>query len=441
MNLLKYLKTIQIPNHYFVAASAWLSRIGIAAIQIFTIRILLSYLGENQYAVYVIVYSLMAWCNLADFGVGTALQNYISESRVKNKDYETYLKTCLQTIFVLFIIFILLTALLSGYLQNFLLKNYFYISEIKNINIIMIICCTYILLAFVNISIKILYAVQKGIIPNILQLTSYIISAALIIIFNNFFRHTNSILLALLCFSVPQILIMIFPFIKIFKKSLKTIFKVDFTILQSFLIRSVKFGGFAFMALAVLQIDYFIMARTIDAAHITAYNIFNKVFMFAFFIYSSLLSAFWPVSCELFNSKKYSKLKNLLKNYTYTGITFMIFCIIGVFIFRETVIKILAPTMTINLTISFFILFCIYYILRIISDTYAIFLQSINVLKIFWIYTPIQAIISIASQYFLSIKYGLNGIILGLIISFICTSSWILPYKSFKIFKLFGEKK
>ncbi|MDD5070993.1 MAG: MATE family efflux transporter, partial [Candidatus Omnitrophica bacterium] len=180
---------------------------------------------------------------------------------------------------------------------------------------------------------------------------------------------------------------------------------------------------------------------TVDAAHITSYNIFNKVFMFAFFIYSSLLSAFWPVSCELFNSKKYMHLKKSLKKYTYTGIVFMILCIIGVFVFRSTIIKILAPAMTINLTLSFFILFCIYYILRIISDTYAMFLQSINVLKIFWIYTPIQAAISIIAQYFLSLKYGINGIILGLILSFICTSAWILPYKSYKIFKSFGEKK
>ncbi|MEA5000781.1 MAG: MATE family efflux transporter [Endomicrobiaceae bacterium] len=241
--------------------------------------------------------------------------------------------------------------------------------------------------------------------------------------------------MALLCFSLPQILIMAIPFIKIFKNSIKHIAKVDLPVFKEFIIRAVKFGGFAFMALAVLQIDYFVMARTIDPVSITSYNIFNKVFIFAFFIYSSLLSAFWPVSSELFNNHNYVKLKNLLKNYTYIGILFMFLCIIFVYIFKNFIIKILAPDMFFTLNISFFILFSLYYILRVISDTYAMFLQSINVLKIFWIYTPVQAVISITAQYFLSIKYGINGIILGLILSFIFTSAWILPYKSYKIFK------
>ena len=113
----------------------------------------------------------------------------------------------------------------------------------------------------------------------------------------------------------------------------------------------------------------------------------------------------------------------------------MFLCIIFVYIFKNFIVKILAPDMSFSLNLSFFILFSLYYTLRVISDTYAMFLQSINVLKIFWIYTPIQAAISITAQYFLSLKYGLNGIILGLILSFIFTSAWILPYKSYKIFK------
>jgi len=435
MNLISLKKSINIPNHYFVTASAWVSRISIAVIQIFTIRTLFIYLGQEKYAAYIIIYSLLPWCNLADFGIGTALQNYISESRVKGKDYNVYIRTCFQIILLVFIILIPILMLSSNYLQSFLLKHYFYIYEIQNINIILIICFIYIISSFVNISIKILYAMQKGVIPNILQMISYIISAVFIITLNKFFADTSSIIIALLCFSLPQILIMAIPFIKLFKDSIKDITTLDLPIFKDFVIRAVKFGGFAFMALAVLQIDYFIMARTIDPTSITSYNIFNKVFMFAFFIYSSLLSAFWPVSSELFNNNNCIKLKNSLKNYTYIGIFFMFLCIIFVYIFKNFIVKILAPDMFFSLNLSFFILFSLYYTLRVISDTYAMFLQSINVLKIFWIYTPIQAAISITAQYFLSLKYGLNGIILGLILSFIFTSAWILPYKSYKIFK------
>ena len=428
------------PNHIKVAMSAWISRIGIAIIQIFTIRTLISYLGEEKYAVYVILYSLLAWCNLAECGIGSSLQNYISESRAKNKDYSVYLKTSLQIIMILFIIFLLLLILCANPLQNFLLEKYLYLNEIKTINIVLIVSCIFIILTFINISIKILYAIQKGIIPNILQLLSYIISAISIIFLNRYSNNNSSILLALLCFCVPQLSVMIIPFIKIFKTSFKKIFIVDKEVLKQFTIRAIKFGGFAVMAACVLQVEYIVMAKTLDANSITTYNVFSKLFLFIIFIYSSLLTAFWPVSNELFNTGQYLKLRNLLFKYSVLGILLMIVGILGVYLFKDYVLKILAPNLNIAVGLIFFVLFIIYYIMRVISDTYAMFLQSVNYLKIFWIYTPFQAFISISAQYFLSLKYGIYGIILGLIISFLLTSAWICPYKSYKIFKSVEQK-
>jgi O-antigen/teichoic acid export membrane protein len=46
-------------------------------------RTLLLYLGEERYAVYVIVYSLIGWFSLCDLGIGSAVQNFISECRAK----------------------------------------------------------------------------------------------------------------------------------------------------------------------------------------------------------------------------------------------------------------------------------------------------------------------------------------------------------------------
>ena len=177
-------KLKNIPNHIKVAISAWISRIGIALIQVFTIRILLSYLGEEKYAVYVILYSLLIWCNLSEFGVSSSLQNYISESRAAKKDYQPYLRTSLQIIIILFSVSISLMFLISYPLQNFLLSNYLHLNELKTINVVFVISVIFIILAFVNISIRILYAMQKGVIPNILQLLSYIVSAVSIFILN-----------------------------------------------------------------------------------------------------------------------------------------------------------------------------------------------------------------------------------------------------------------
>jgi len=72
-------------------------------------------------------------------------------------------------------------------------------------------------------------------------------------------------------------------------------------------------------------------------------------------------------------------------------------------------------------------LFGFYYCIRIWTDTYSMLLQSMSKLKIFWIYVPIQGIISFTAQYLCAIKFGLNGIIIGLITSFLFTAVWVLP--------------
>jgi hypothetical protein len=93
---------------------------------------------------------------------------------------------------------------------------------------------------------------------------------------------------------------------------------------------------------------------------------------------------------------------------------------------------ILAPRTNLTLPITVIILFGIYAVIRVWTDSYAVALQSQNQLKIFWIYVPIQAILSFFGMYFFSLHYGLNGILTGLILSFVLTASWILPVSYFK---------
>ena len=427
------LNKTKVPNHIKVAISAWFSRIGIAIIQIFSIRALLSYLGEEKYAVYVILYSLLIWCNLAEFGISSSLQNYISEARVAKTKYDVYLRTALQIIVVLFCVSIFFVYLFSYPLQNFILENYLHLNELKTLNLVFIISILFIILAFVNISIKVLYAMQKGIIPNILLLLSYIISVVSIMVLNKYFNNKSFIIFAILCFSLPQIFVMLVPFIKIFKNSFCNIFVVDKEIFKQFIIRAIKFEGIAVMSAILLQTEYIIMAKTLTPNLIVTYNIFKKVFIFVAFIYSSLLAAFWPVSNEMFNSFQYDKLKKILFKYSAIGIILVSIYILCVFIFKDFILNILAPKENISIGFSFFMLFIVYYIVRVVSDTYTMFLQSVNVLKIFWIYSPIQAFISVVTQYFLSLKFGINGIVLGLILAFVFTSFWACPYKAYKV--------
>jgi O-antigen/teichoic acid export membrane protein len=423
------------PRHLVIAASAWIAKIITALISIISVRTLLLYLGEKRYAIYVVVYSLVGWFSLCDLGIGSALQNFISECRAKNESYSKYLRAALQVTITLCIVFIIVLLFISVFIQKILLNKYFYINEIQTINIIGIIGVILILSVLLNIVYRVYYALHKGYISNICPAMSMIVSVFLIVLCNRYFPIRKSILTALLIFTIPQLMIAIIPFMKIFKSETKNISNFDFSVIKELMTRAFKFSGLAIMAALTMGIDYIIMSQTSDAAGITEYNILNKFFTLFIFVHSAVLMAAYPIFSELSIKLQFSVIKNMLGKYIFFGFIIIISGTFLLYAFSNDIIGILTPNVNIKPTTISFILFAILYISRVWSDTFATFLQSANVLKIFWIYMPFQALISITVQYLLSIKYGINGILLGLIISFLLTSCWILPYKTYKVIK------
>lgn len=53
---------------------------------------------------------------------------------------------------------------------------------------------------------------------------------------------------------------------------------------------------------------------------------------------------------------------------------------------------------------------------------------------------PIQMSIAIVAEYMLSMKYGLNGIIMGLILCYLLTATWLLPYKFYSKYLVVNKK-
>jgi O-antigen/teichoic acid export membrane protein len=89
-----------------------------------SIRTLLIYLGEERYAVYTIALSLTLWFNLADFGLGFSIQNFISEARAKKESYEKYIIATLQIIVFLLTVALLAVILISYTAQEIIFRKF-----------------------------------------------------------------------------------------------------------------------------------------------------------------------------------------------------------------------------------------------------------------------------------------------------------------------------
>ncbi|MDR3124826.1 MAG: MATE family efflux transporter [Endomicrobium sp.] len=427
--------TKTIPNHLTVAVSAWASKIIIALVQIVSIKILLNYLGEDKYAVYAIAYSLIGWLTLSDFGVGFSLQNFISESRAKNENYDKYIVAALQIMAVVLVFSVSVIVFISFPVQNIVFKRFSYILELQTVNIVLVVGIVALVSWFLNIVSKVYYALHKGYIANLIPTISIVISMIVLVVVDRYTRKQGSVLLALLVFTMPQLIIVLFAFIKVFKNYFSKLLKFNVSVLKALILRSVKFHGVMLFSLAYMQTDYLVMSQTLKANEIVEYNIFMRVFMFFSYAYVSFLAAFWPVSTQMYVNRKFKELKNAIKKYLTYSTLFTILGTIFVMLSYKIIINILAPRQNILPTFLFMLLLGIYIIVRAWSDTFTVLLQSVSAFRIFWICMPIQLVVNFLLQYFLSKVYGVEGIVLGLIISTAFISVWVLFLKTRKLLK------
>ena len=82
---------------------------------------------------------------------------------------------------------------------------------------------------------------------------------------------------------------------------------------------------------------------------------------------------------------------------------------------------------------STIVLFTIYLIVRVWTDFFTVLVQAINDINNLIFLACFQAIASIALQIVLAQIWGVNGILVGLILSSILTVSWALPLRIKKI--------
>jgi O-antigen/teichoic acid export membrane protein len=109
----------------------------------------------------------------------------------------------------------------------------------------------------------------------------------------------------------------------------------------------------------------------------------------------------------------------------------IIFCI-----FKNNIASLYFGTKIADIDSSFIILVGIYNAILLTISAYTAALQSANITKVFLIWTPIQALVSILGQIACVGQWGIHGIVLGLMISYILVPLWIIPLTFKKRFNL-----
>ena len=424
------------PSYIKVTLSSWGTRILIALLQIVNIRIILEIVPKDSYALIILLQGVMGWFALSDLGMGLALQNLISESRAKKQEYKNVISVVTLVVMLISILFIGGIYLSSNYIVPHFFKSITSLTESTKLSVFFTTAFLFITINSSSIIFKIWYAEHKGYLASLVTLISAVITTACLAILL-FFSHEeepNSIKNISLSLFGPLLICTFIPLLLRVRSH-----KLDLSILRN-KIKVKKFRNnslgilvFGFFGLVVAHSDYLVLSQTIlESDEIIKYGIVSKVFTIMFSFYASFSAAFLPVSSEMVVlAQREALLKKAVIISTLSVVFFLCF---GIFfwILQAEILRIISPKIDVKIELITVFLFVSYFCIRVWTDTWSILMFSGNKFKILIGSVILHACISLCLQYVLSIEYGINGILAGLIIAYLVTGVWFSPYYCYK---------
>lgn len=419
-----------IPNHLFVAASAWASKFITAFSVLIVLRLLTDSLSLDEYAVFALLTGLSGWFLLLDLGVGVGLQNRISLLRASGRDCYPVLRAGARAGLVCLVCSLVMLSILSPYLGPFLLKSINSIDVEQKGSIFFIASSLMTCQGVGAIAYKVWYAQHRGYLSNILPALASLIGLFGLIVVSKI-QTQYRLELSLIAFVGPAALLAILPLLSmsISKNQHQTLknYKNPIKKVCSALKAGRKFLLFAVMSALVLQIDYVVISQYLQPSDAAIYFTYTKISSLGLFVYIAVLFSLWPIFSELIAKGKWQEIDKHIKLYSMVGIIFIGLYTISLALFMPNILLLLAPEAPLEYDINLILILGIYSIVRVWSDTHAVVLQSMGDMRQFWVFVPIQALISICAQILAVDLFGLKGIVIGLIISYVATVVWALP--------------
>jgi len=430
-----------VPQHLVVTGSAWIGRGVTALIQIFSIRLLLEGLGSEHYAVFVLLSSLIAWYMLADLGMGASLQNSMSEERAKGGDEATYLAFSALLAGALLILLVGLLFLLSPYLSAALLKSFNILNKDEKSQIFFISGILFLGYGIGNIGYKAWYAQHKGHLSNILAALASLIGYGLVwILMDQQMDSQNKLLWSVVAFNLPASLLSLISYIWQIANIPMASWRITQTMMRKFIRRSLKFWLLYAMATSVLGADYIILSQYLTAHEIIVYAISTRIFGFSAFFYTSLYAALWPHFTEAITKNDWVSVKVQLRKAFLFSVGIIVLVTIILLQFMPTIANVLSPKEKLAVPISFILLLGAYHLILVWVHGFAVVLQSMSDMRVLVVWTAIQALLSIIFQVIFVQMWGIYGITIGLIASYLLTAVWVVPSRVRHHFNLSQDK-
>ena len=413
---------------------------GISGLALFAcIPLLINYLGDDNYGVWVLVFTLFQWVLMMDFGIQSSLKTKIPVLLHDKKIdlLKSYIKSTYKIssyialgIFVLFILLIYTFDFRSG--LNITFHSEYFVNKIFIINVFFF-CVNFI--ANVHKSLYVAFLKGKYTEQSIAlnQLGFLILIVVAVTIFPDIEVENKLILVSLLngLFCLLINIAYTIKFFKLEKLDLITYEKKPLNFIKEIFKMGAKFMVIQLGMMFVFTADSYIIANNFSPKLVMPYDIVSKLFQLPILIFFAALSPFWSMFANDYINKNHIALLGKFKkfNLAFIGITLF------VVLFALTCPYIISLWIKERIEIPDYLIAwtCVAALFRIFITFYSFFLYGSGHLNKFLTLIIISIILKLPISYiFINLHFGVNSVVIS---TFIIVLTWIIivPLECFSI--------
>lgn len=319
-----------------------LQGIGIV-ISLLYVPLLLNYLTQEKYGIWLTLTSILGWFSFFDIGLGNGLRNKLGKAFSSNN--LSLGKKYVSTTYALLIL-IFSTVLFVFHLCNFFL-NWNSILNTNTINnqelyVLTSIVFSFFLIRFVVQLISVVYlADQKSSISHFVNTIGSLFSFILVLMLTYSSIKGDLILLGSIVSAIPVLVFVIISIISFtgkYKSIKPSISDIDFKLSRDIMNLGAKFFFLQICAIIIFSTSSFFIAQFYGPKEVVAYNIIFKYFQIPLMVFSIILSPVWSAVTDAYTKKDFLWMKKTIKRLNLLSLLFT-FGVILMFIFSKWIMK------------------------------------------------------------------------------------------------------
>jgi O-antigen/teichoic acid export membrane protein len=385
-----------------------------------SIPLTLNYLGEERFAIWMIVSSILSVMTFSDMGLGNALVNVISSSGSSSNSKDNNINSYISTTFFM----LLITSVVAG-LTYLAVEDCISWGRIFNVSGDLAkeesrqVGSLVILIFLISLPLSLVQKVQTGL-QNIHVNNIWLTVASVLSLLGVLISVSMEVGLPWLLFSIliGPVFANVCNGVKLFFLDRKDLCPDPRNFNVRELIEVAKIGILFFLlqlsSLVANSLDNIVIAQVLGAQQVTVYAITKKIFVLVQ-LGQYMISPFWPVFNEAMANSDYLWAKSTLTKIIFMSITLGLVSTLPVLLFGDWIISTwINPDL--NPSLFLFLGFFLWTILVNYGGCMSVFMSGDKFIKSLLFFVAAASAASLVFQVIFCSLYGINGVIYGVLV-------------------------